>query len=190
MCRLDALVVSSPPRNPRGAQGVPVATAAPALIRRAQKRVLRLGRAIGPDSPPADLHRLRIVFKRLRYACEFFSEAFLDPVSGADPLADYIRAMTRFQDCLGEHQDAVTAMARIQGLAAAAAQRSILAPERLLDLGALIQVQREIARDRRERLAKLWSRFDRRSVRQSLGSLGGEVPQNDRAGDSVETAPA
>jgi len=190
MRRLDALAASPPPRNPRGAQGIPVAAAAPALIRRAQKRVLRLGRAIGPDSPAADLHRLRIVFKRLRYACESFSEAFLDPVSGADPLADYIRAMTRFQDCLGEHQDAVTAMARIQGLAAAAVQRSVLTPERLLDLGALIQVQREIARDRRERLARLWSRFDRRSVRQCLGGLGGEAPQNARAGDRSETAPA
>jgi CHAD domain-containing protein len=190
MRRLEALAASPPPRGPRGAQGIPVAAAAPALIRKAQKRVLRLGRAIGPDSPAADLHRLRILFKRLRYACEFFSEAFLDPVSGADPLADYIRAMTRFQDCLGEHQDAVTAMARIQGLATEAVQRSVLAPERLLDLGALIQVQREIARDRRERLAKLWSRFDRRAVRKCLDALGGEALQDARAGESSETAPA
>ena len=128
MRRLEALAASPPPRGPRGAEGIPVAAAAPALIRKAQKRVLRLGRAIGPDSPAADLHRLRILFKRLRYACEFFSEAFLDPVSGADPLADYIRAMTRFQDCLGEHQDAVMAMARIQGLATEAVQRERTRP--------------------------------------------------------------
>ena len=44
--------------------------------------------------------------------------------------------------------------------------------EQLLDLGALIQVQREIARDRRGRLAKLWGRFDRRSVRKGLAALG------------------
>ena len=116
MRRLDALASSPPPRLPRGAQGVPVAQAAPALIGKAQKRVLRLGRTIGPDSPATDLHRLRILFKRLRYACEFFREAFADPASGTDPLADYLQAMVRFQDCLGEHQDAVVAMDRIQEL--------------------------------------------------------------------------
>ncbi|HTU01120.1 MAG TPA: CHAD domain-containing protein, partial [Candidatus Sulfotelmatobacter sp.] len=67
---LEALAASPPPRRPRGAQGLPVAWAAPAMIWKAQARVLRLGRSIGPESPAADLHRLRILFKRLRYACE------------------------------------------------------------------------------------------------------------------------
>ncbi len=171
--RLDALAAAPPPRRPRGAQRTPVAVAAPERIWNAQKRVLRVGRTVGPDTPAADLHRLRILFKRLRYACEFFRDAFADPVSGSDPLADYLRTMVRFQDCLGEHQDAVTAMARIQDLAREAVQHGTLAPEQLLDLGSLIQVQREIARDRRGRLARLWSRFDRRSVRRPLRTLRG-----------------
>jgi CHAD domain-containing protein len=111
----------------------------------------------------------------LRYACEFFQEAFVDPASGSNPLADYVRAMIRFQDCLGEHQDAMTAMVRIQGLAREAVQSGTLLPEQLLDLGSLVQVQREIARTRRTRLAKLWSRFDRPSVRRRLAALGGPV---------------
>jgi len=189
MRRLEALAGSSPPRSRGGRSGVPVAAAAPALIRKAQKRVLRLGRTIGPDSPAADLHRLRILFKRLRYACEFFREAFVDPVSGADPLADYIRAMVSFQDCLGEHQDAVMAMARVQELANEVVRRGTLAPERLLDLGALIQVQREIARDRRGRLARLWSRFDRRSVRGRLADLGVVSPPLPGAGGTPEAIP-
>jgi CHAD domain-containing protein len=189
MRRLEALAASSPPRGPRGGHGIPVAGAAPALIRKAQKRVLRLGRSIGPDSPAADLHRLRILFKRLRYACEFFREAFVDPVSGADPLAEYIQAMVRFQDCLGEHQDAVMAMARIQELAKELVQRGALAPERVLDLGALIQVQREIVRDRRGRLAKLWSRFDRRSVRKRLTHLGVTAQPLPGAGGTSEAIP-
>jgi CHAD domain-containing protein len=170
---LEALAAAPPPRRPRGTQGAPVAVAAPERIWNAQKRVLRLGRTIGPDTPAADLHRLRILFKRLRYACEFFRDAFVDPVSGTDPLADYLRTMVRFQDCLGEHQDAVTAMARIQELAREAVQHGTVAPEHLLDLGSLIQVQREIARDRRGRLSTLWSRFDRRSVRAPLRTLRG-----------------
>jgi CHAD domain-containing protein len=188
MRRLEALASSPPPRHPRGAQGVSVAEATPALIWKAQKRVLRLGRIIGPDSPAADLHRLRILFKRLRYASEFFREAFADPASGRDPLADYIEAMVRFQDCLGEHQDAVVAMARIQNLAKDMVQSGGLAPERLLELGGLIQVQREIARERRGRLAKLWARFDRPSVRKPLAALRAEASRAPKAGESPESA--
>lgn len=190
MRRLEALASSPPPPHPRGAQGVPVSGAAPALIWKAQKRVLRLGRTIGPDSPAADLHRLRILFKRLRYASEFFREAFADPASGRDPLADYIQAMVRFQDCLGEHQDAIVAMTRIQNLAKDMVQRGGLAPEQLVDLGGLIQVQREIARERRGRLAKLWARFDRPSVRKRLAALGAEAARAPKAGESSESASA
>jgi CHAD domain-containing protein len=190
MRRLEALESSPPPRRPRGTQGVPVAEAAPALIRKAQKRVLKLGRTIGQGSPAADLHRLRILFKRLRYTCEFFREAFADPASGADPLREYIEAMVQFQDCLGEHQDAVIAMARIRGLGQDLVSHGGLAPEQLLDLGGLIQVQREIARDRRGRLAKLWARFDRRSVRKRLEALGGKPPKVLEAGETSEAAPA
>ena len=184
--RLETLASSPPPRHPSSAQGVPVSQAASTLIRKAQRRVLKLGRTIGPDSAAADLHRLRILFKRLRYACEFFREAFTDPASGSNPLADYIQAMVRFQDCLGEHQDAVVAMVRIQELVTEMVERGALAPERLLDLGGLIQVQREIARDRRGRLAKLWAKFDRRSVRRRLAALGGEMPQVPRTGEASE----
>ncbi|HSB77841.1 MAG TPA: CHAD domain-containing protein [Candidatus Methylomirabilis sp.] len=190
MGRLEVLASSPSPRRPRGRQGVPVARGAPVLIRKAQKRVLKLGRTIGPDSLAADLHRLRILFKRFRYACEFFQEAFVDPALGEDPLADYIQAMVRFQDCLGEHQDAIVATARIQELAKNMVRRGGLAAERLLDLGALIQVQREIARERRGRLAKLWARFDKRSVRQWLGGVEGRARQGSRTGETSPTTPA
>ena len=168
MSRLEAVAASPAPHRPRGRHNVPVIEVAPVLIQRAQKRVLKLGRAIGRDSPAADLHRLRILFKRLRYTCEFFREAFVDPASGKDPLAEYVQAMVRFQDCLGEHQDAVVAMARIQELARDMVRRGVLAPERLMDLGAIVQVQREIARKRRGRLRKLWARFDKPSMRKRV----------------------
>jgi CHAD domain-containing protein len=182
MRRLKALAFSSPPRFPRGSQGVPVSGAAPALLLRAQKRVVKLGRTIGPASPAADLHRLRILCKRLRYACEFFREAFADPTSGKDPVADYIESMVRFQDCLGEHQDAVVAIGRIQELADAMVQRGALSPARLLDLGSLIQVQREIANQRRDLLLTLWRRFDKRSVRNRLAELEAPSPTAPDAG--------
>lgn len=172
--RLDALTASPAPRRPRGVGRRPVVEVAPALMQRAQKRVLKLGRTIRADSPAADLHRLRILFKRLRYTCEFFREAFCDPTSGTDGLADYIRTTVQFQDCLGEHQDAVVALARIQELARAMAQKGMLDPERFMDLGAILQVQRDIARTRRKRFTKLWRGFDRPSVRRRLAPLGAD----------------
>jgi CHAD domain-containing protein len=173
--RLEALASSQPPRFPRGSQGLVISAAAPALLLRAQKRVLKLGRTVGPDTPAADLHRLRILFKRLRYACEFFREAFADPGSGHDPVAEYIEAMVRFQDCLGEHQDAVVAIGRIQELAREMVRRGALSPDHLLHLGGLIQIQREIARQRRGLLLTLWTQFDKRSVRSRLAALRGSA---------------
>lgn len=175
MSRLEAVAASPAPHRPRGRHNVPVVEVAPILIRRAQKRVLKLGRTVGLDSPAADLHRLRILFKRLRYTCEFFREAFVDPTSGKDLLADYVQAMVRFQDCLGAHQDAVVAMARIQELATDMVRRGALAPDRLMDMGGLLQVQREIARKRRGRLRKLWARFDKASMRKYVRAVGAKV---------------
>jgi CHAD domain-containing protein len=166
--RLEVLASSPLPRRDRSAT---VAQAAPVLLQKAQKRVRRLGRTITPNSPATDLHRLRILFKRLRYACEFFREAFADPSAGQDPLADYIEAMVRFQDCLGDHQDAVVASGRIQTLAKDLVQRGALSSDQLLNLGGLIQVQREIATDRRGRLLKLWRKFDKPAVRKFLAAL-------------------
>jgi CHAD domain-containing protein len=181
--RLEALAAAPPPRIVRSVPGGTVAEAAPALIKRAQKRVLRLGRTITSESPAADLHRLRILFKRLRYACEFFREAFAETTAGQDPLADYIEAMVRFQDCLGEHQDAVVAIGRVQELANDMVQQGALSADQLLNLGGLIQVQREIAKDRRGRLLKLWGQFDKASVRKRLAAL--EAPSSMAAGTSV-----
>ena len=187
MRRLDAVAASPAPHRPRGRHNVPVVEAAPILIQRAQRRVLKLGRTIGPDSPAADLHRLRILFKRLRYTCEFFREAFSDPISEEDALADYVRAMVRFQDCLGEHQDAVVAITRIQDLAKDMVRRGTLAPERLMDLGGLVQVQREIARKRRGRLRKLWARFDKPSMRKRVQVVGAKAAEALKSADLSET---
>jgi CHAD domain-containing protein len=185
--RLEALGGSAPPIRPRGAQACLVAEAAPMLIRRAQKRVLKAGRAVNPETPPPSLHRLRILMKRLRYTCEFFREAFPGPdPDQPPPLAGYIKALVRFQDCLGEHQDAMVAMARIDSLARELVAGGSLPVEALLDLGAFIQVQREIARERRGKLAKLWSEFDRPGVRRLLpGEASKEMTPSGRS----ETSP-
>ena len=51
----------------------PIAEVARDRILKAHKRVIKKGRAIGPESPDEKLHRLRIDCKKLRYLLEFFS---------------------------------------------------------------------------------------------------------------------
>ena len=56
------------------------------------------------------LHMLRIALKRLRYACEFFSPLYDERMRKA------VRIAVKFQDCLGEHQDAIVAVKRLGSL--------------------------------------------------------------------------
>ena len=93
------------------AGAAPAREAAPAMIRRRRRRVRRLGDAIGPRTPAARYHVLRIEAKKLRYALEFFA-----PLYGR-PVRDYARHVAALQDLLGAHQDAAVA-AELYGLLA------------------------------------------------------------------------
>jgi CHAD domain-containing protein len=61
---------------------------------------LRRGGAIGPDSPPEQLHSLRKRGKELRYVLEFF--ASLHDTSAHRKVVDELKAL---QDVLGRFQD-------------------------------------------------------------------------------------
>ncbi|MDA3626264.1 CHAD domain-containing protein [Saccharopolyspora sp. WRP15-2] len=75
-------------------------------FRKLRKAVARL-----PESPAdPDLHALRIRGKRVRYTAELAQPAFGKPVQ------QLIRATRRFQDVLGEHQDACVAEERVRAL--------------------------------------------------------------------------
>ena len=70
------------------------------------KRLRKAVGALAPDSPDEELHAARIKVKRARYAAE---------LEGDKP---YVEAAKRLQDVLGEHQDAVVAIAKLRDLAA------------------------------------------------------------------------
>ena len=67
----------------------------------ALKRVRKRGRKFA-HLAPADLHRLRISAKKLRYATEFFAPLFDEKAA-----RDYRAALARLQDALGSYNDAV-----------------------------------------------------------------------------------
>jgi len=74
----------------------------PCLKRRAKRVKERARAAAGPDV--AARHRLRVAFKQLRYAVEFFS-----PILSAPHLNRYLQAATALQELLGRLNDLAVA---------------------------------------------------------------------------------
>jgi CHAD domain-containing protein len=94
------------------------------LDKLADKAFARLDRAVHmlPDDPTDDeLHRVRKVGKRARYAAE---------LAGRN---EFVRQAKKLQDVLGEQQDAVVAAQQLRRLAAAATPEQALAAGRLVE---------------------------------------------------------
>jgi triphosphatase len=94
-----------------GPWSVPVRAAAPDLIESRFRAVRKAGAQIGSASEATEYHRLRIRAKRLRYALEFFADAYPGETG---PL---IKRLVALQDALGRHQDAQVAIDRLRTLA-------------------------------------------------------------------------
>ena len=124
------------------------------------------------DRPPesltdAELHRVRILFKRLRYMCEFFR-----PLLGNDA-GTLIAAFVGYQDCLGLHQDATTALSVLSDVLEEV-PRDERSEGLLLSMGAILQVQRDIQGAQREIFGRRWKSANElialwRRVRAAMG---------------------
>ena len=96
-----------------------------------------------PDDPADDeLHSLRKKGKRVRYAYE---------LAGNDAV---VKQAKKFQDVLGEHQDAVVAEEALRALGASSPDRAVVA-------GRLIERERAHRRDARKVWRKAWKRLAR-----------------------------
>ena len=118
----------------------------------------------------SELHRIRILFKRLRYACEFFRPLLGDDAGGL------IGSFVGFQDCLGLHQDAVTALQLLSDTFAEV-PGDLRSEGFLLSAGALLQVQRDIQFAQRERFVRRWKSATElltlwKGLRSALGDPG------------------
>jgi CHAD domain-containing protein len=120
---------------------------------------------VNAESPPAEVHRLRVRVKRLRYA--------LETLRGSEDKATdkLLRRLSRLQDVLGDYQDAVTQAAWLR----THAETTLLAPGPLLGVGALLQLLSRRARRRRKRFPESWQRFDQQKLhRRVLDELAAE----------------
>jgi CHAD domain-containing protein len=110
------------------------------------RRLEKAARALRPDISDERLHRLRVRAKRARYAAEL-----AEPVVGP-PAAMVVARAKRFQDAIGEHQDAVVAEERLRALA----ETALDDPAAVFAAGQLVERQRERRRTSRAAAPKRW----------------------------------
>jgi CHAD domain-containing protein len=89
-------------RLARTTEGEPTRRCMATAIRKAAGRTEELAETLAADDPGAALHRLRIRFKKLRYALEFAS-----PLTPGGEVDGVIALLKQLQDQLGSHQDLV-----------------------------------------------------------------------------------
>jgi CHAD domain-containing protein len=121
-----------------------------AVARREFKKLRRAARKLGPKASPDQVHRVRILAKRARYAAEL-----AEPVAGKRARR-FVEAAKQFQDVVGSHQDAVVAADRIRAVVdRTKSMESAFAAGRL--------VERTTARRRkaRRKLPRAWKRLER-----------------------------
>jgi len=127
--------------------------ALPGAVRPTWKRLRRAVNDLATVPSDAALHKIRIRAKRCRYAAELVS-----PVMGR-PARELASALTRVQDVLGEHQDAVVADV---WLAKTAPECS---PPEAYALGMLAEIERGFAVRARSGLASVWDAARERRLR-------------------------
>ena len=148
---LESMVAAahSPATLPEADQ--PAAGVLPALATTPWKRLRSAVKQLPETPTDPELHRIRILAKRARYAAEAVA-----PVAGpqAEPFA---KGAAKLQTVLGEHQDSVTAQAWLRA-AKVTGRRAFVA-------GELIALERLAADEARARWPKVWNALDRKSLR-------------------------
>jgi CHAD domain-containing protein len=145
---LDSLAVS-PPLNEAAARRA-IEVAGPLAAGPWEK--LRKGvRGLRRNPPDAQLHRVRILAKRSRYAAQAVA-----PVVG-EPARTFARAAAELQTVLGDHQDAVTAESWLAS-APTSGRAAFVA-------GQLAGLERAVALEAREKWPAAWSALDLKELR-------------------------
>jgi CHAD domain-containing protein len=150
--RLVAAAADPPCR--RSAQA-PAAEVVPGLVIAPWHKLAKAVKALPAEPADAELHRIRILAKRARYAAEAAA-----PLAGKEASA-LAGALSELQTVLGAHQDAVVAEAWLRAATAGPDGVSLAA-------GELIGMERAEAADARRRWPKAWSNASDKKLRSWL----------------------
>ena len=153
---LENLVVAahSPATLPEAEQ--PATAVLPTLATSPWRRLRSAVRQLPETPTDPELHRIRILAKRARYAAEAVA-----PVAGQGA-ESFAKSAAKLQTILGEHQDSVTAQAWLRA-AKVSGRRAFVA-------GELIALEGIAARDARARWRKVWDTVDRKRLREWMPS--------------------
>ncbi len=147
---LERLVAAAlDPKTTADAEVAGVGTV-PLLATGPWRRLRSAVRQLPENASDPELHRIRILAKRARYAAE--------AVAAVAPGAlNFAKAAAKLQTVLGEHQDSVTAQAWLRG-ARVSGRRAFAA-------GELIAMEHVAAGEARAKWPKVWNTLNRKSLR-------------------------
>jgi CHAD domain-containing protein len=147
----------------------PIGDFAAHRVRRAYRRLLKVGEGLTDASPPSAVHALRKRGKELRYLLELFAV----PLHSAEALASLITPLKALQDVLGRHQDRHIQMTMLRHAAPEVASLRG-GPQAVLAMGMLVDRLAVDARAARDELAaplaELGSSEQRHLVKRTLAS--------------------
>lgn len=150
---LERLVDAARQPRCRKAAEAPAAEVVPALVAGPWRKLRKAVKALPADPRDTDLHRIRILAKRTRYAAEAAA-----PLVGKKAGA-FAKAVADVQEVLGDHQDAVVAEAWLRTAVEGADAAESLAA------GELIAVQMAEAAEGRRRWPKAWKKASTEKLR-------------------------
>jgi CHAD domain-containing protein len=149
---LDGLVARAYDDRPDAIR--PIGEVASERIRRVYRRMLQMGRAIGPESPAEDYHELRKKGKELRYLLELFGV----PLHDGEVVRPMIKTLKGLQDVLGHHQDLEVQTTMLRGLRDDVAAMPG-GPAALMAMGVLVERLEEDAYATRSEFAGVFAPF-------------------------------
>lgn len=147
-----------PMASPDGEE--PVVTAVPALVNAVWKRLEKgVKRLESKHAGDADWHKVRILAKELRYACDAVSPIYGKAAKGLSKQAETV------QEVLGEHQDAVIAADTLRAIATGRGAGTVA-----FTLGLLHSRQTEAAASARAEFWRIWAEASRSRYRKWLAT--------------------
>ena len=118
------------------------------------QRVLKQGRAIGPDSPVERLHDLRKSCKKLRYLMAFFESLY-----PAKRIAALLNVLKSLQENLGDFQDYVVQAANMKHFSQQMMEEGDVPADTLVAMGILVEKLEEGQHQVREEFTKRFTKF-------------------------------
>ena len=150
------------PDSQRASQ--PAKELADRLLWRAYRRVCRDGRAIEPETPDAEIHRLRLDMKKLRYLLEHFSGLYH---RGSVKLI--VRRLKTLQDTLGDFNDYSVQREFLVGYVRE--KEAVLPTRSVMAVGTLAGVLHREKAAARDRVQEQFADFDRPKARRLCEKL-------------------